>query len=244
MDLMPEQEKWWENTDALKENRKIIKKKLRDCLKTNGYKQGRRSSFYQFSEDTAVYYHPEHPSIMTYLWLCFYPLFMPPVDLGIFYFGNRLSVTTNHYIWNIRDYESEESTDEWCRRITEIDETRVASLVQQVSSASSIDRFFNDNRSHLEIKGYVDFDEGILRLGLTRARELWMFAKLALHQYEAALQLAWDILQDEANGKNNVSQFSAEHSRLVTNLAATGNDKAVDEKINAWREANRLRFMK
>ncbi len=240
MDIKPGLEKWWENTDALKANRKLIKSRLRDCLKANGYRQGRCSSFYLFSDDAAVYYMPEHPSIMTYLWLCFYPLWMPPGDLRIFSFGARLSTLTEHYVWNIRDYESEASVDEWCRRITEIDGTRVAPLIREISTAEAVDRLCG---GRLPEAGAAIRIAGFMPLGAEQAIQLAMFAKLALHEYDGARALAEAALKADADGR--LRMFTAmlrEHCRLVTELASAKDSGAVDATIDGWREANRRRF--
>lgn len=243
MDIKPGLEEWWENTDALKENRKIIKKKLRECMKANGYKQGKHSCFYQYHEDAVIYYVPEHPSIMMYLWICYYPLYMLPGDIAVFSFGERLSYSTNHYIWNIRDYETEESMDEWCRRITKINNTNVSLLSHQVSSATSVNRLFENNKRFFEENGYIDFAK-LFRLETQSANELLMYTKLALHEYDYAIKLANQIMTENNSHPHGGSERIIRKCQDVINMAERNDNQYVDSVIQGWRETNIQRFIK
>ena len=227
---------WWENEDAIKENRKLIKQKLKDCLKANGYKQGKSSCFYLFTKDMIVYYKPEHPSIMTYLWFCFYPLYMPPVDLRVFTFGDRLSALTDNYIWNIRDYESDSSMEEWCERIAEIDRLRVSLLIPKLHDISSINESFKEADS-LGSREYVDL-AGFIRLGIEKSKQIAMFTKLALHQYDKAMLLANYILHAGVNGELRVNQTLSAHCKMVVDLASKHDDELTNKTMALWREEN------
>ena len=234
-------EKWWEDEDAVKENRKLIRQKLKNCLKANGYRQGRCSCFYRFFKDYVVYYKPEHPSIMTYLWLCIYPLYMPPGDLRVCSFGDRLSSLTDNYVWNIRDYESEESIDEWCRRITDTDNTYVASLIKEISTISSADRLL-DCKFQSESGEKLSF-ASIICLGAEKVNCLKMFTKLALHKYDEASKIANSTLQAGVDGSLRVNQNLTVNCKRVIDLAFIRDDNYVDSIINTWREANNKRFI-
>ena len=225
-----------ENPNANKEKNKLIRQKLNGCMKANGYKRGRCSSYYRITNDVVVYFKPEHPSVMTYLWLCFYPLYMHPGDIRVFSFGDRISSLTDQYIWDLRDYESEDSIDIWCNRIAEIISTRVSSFVQQVATAHSIDRLF-DGRDNC-----VDID-GFLHVGAEKANELAMFTKLVLHQYDEAVQIAQHTQSAGVDGRLRVTRCLSGHCKTVIDLVTIRDAQYIDETIGTWREANIARFL-
>jgi hypothetical protein len=225
-----------ENPNTNKEKRQLIRKKLKSCMEANGYKQGRCSSYYRITDDIVVYFKPEHPSVMTYLWLCFYPLYMPPGDIRVFSFGDRISSLTDQYIWDLRDYESESSIDVWCKRITEINSTRVSSFVQRISTAHSIDRLVDDR------DGCIDID-GFLHIGTEKVNELAMFTKLVLHQYDEAAKIAQQTQSAGANGRFKVTRRLSDHCKTIIDLATIRDAQYTDDTIGTWREANIARFL-
>jgi hypothetical protein len=161
---------------------------------------------------------------------------MPPGDIKVFSFGDRISSLTDQYIWDIRDYESAESIDEWCRRIAEIDSTQVSALMQRISTVFSIDGLFDTGNECIDIDGFV-------HIGAEKAAELAMFTKLVLHQYDGAMQAANSLLVADNNGQLRVTKRMSEYCKLVVELAATKDDHFVDSTISKWRDANTRRFI-
>ena len=216
-------------------NKDLIKKKLQQCLTTADYKRGKSQSYYRFENEIVIYYLVERPSVMTYLWLCFYPMYMPPCPMGIIPFGNRLSYITKHQIWNIRNYEDEESIDKWCEAIAEFDRNHVVPFATQISSPSCM-------RAYYESSLHGNSSSRLINLPSSAVDNLVMHTYLYSHQYEKAILLADNLLTMESSDNQQANRVILENCKMVIDIASTKDDEYVDKVIDSWKDANRKRF--
>ena len=218
--------------ELLLENRARIRNRISQCIAENGFKRKGRSTFVLFSEDLAVFSCIEHPSAWFYTWFCVYPLYMPPLDVLMLNYGDRLSQWLHDNSMDIRDFATAAETEIWCDRTKHFIRDRFLPLTSQISTAQKITRYFG------MIDQYPLFDS-FKALSASRFK-IEMYAWLCQHEYARSFDSAQRYLSKFESSRHTDFVNNREHAliREVFRLAKERDDRAVDDLMGGWRERN------
>ncbi len=243
----------------LEENKRTIKKKMSQCLVSNGFIKRKPTLFYRVQNDIVGFFAIEHPPMTTYTHFAIYPLFMPPLEYVFFNYGFRLEKALNDPEMALSNYATQDQIEAWCIKVNNYVNTHVLHLLEQTDTAEKIYGYF------------TLIEPWPSSLFPLMFRKFWykliMYTCLTLHRYSEANNFAKQGIEEVNNDqnkffhriqelkKNTHRPLSAmleknfvtrqaqlekeiEAYRYVTELASSVDDQAVDDVIDSWRRKN------
>lgn len=217
--------------ERLLKNRTMIRKNIIQCIKSNGFTQKGRSTFYMINEDIVGYFVLEHPSNRMYISFCIYPLFMPPMQYIHLMFSKRISTVLSDSNLNISDYISEEQLKASCVKIDNYIKTRVLPFIAGVNTSEKLVNTINLKNN---------FFNTIIAASIENKYKMKMYTELSLHAYSDAIDSAntFLALSDSPRYTDTVRSSDIDEYQNFIALAQTRNDVHIDGIITEWKKQN------
>ena len=226
------------NRERLLANRKMIRKKIGQCLKNNEFTKKGKSIYYKFQKDLIVYFVIEHPPGNFYINHCIYPMFMRPMDYMTLDFGNRVSTVIGDYRLNISDYSTEDETIDLCTKIDLFIKEIFMPFICTIETVETFNHFLNEKKT--------DQVKDIVHISNVDKTKLQMYTELSMQQYSNAKKTAKKYKKEIDSYKGRRSEEyindANEDYNEVMRLALSKDEKYIEETIEGWRLMNKEFF--